>query len=41
MKRLILIGVAAVLTAVLAFSQTSRAHDLKLLPERVHRGYYL
>ena len=40
MKRVILIGVAWLLPAVLSFSQTSRSHDLKLLPENVHWGYY-
>jgi acetamidase/formamidase len=40
MKRLILIGVAVVLTGVLAFSQTSRTHELTLLPQNVHWGYY-
>ena len=40
MKRVILIGVACLLPAVLSFSQTPRIHDLKLLPANVHWGYY-
>jgi len=40
MKRAVLIGVAWLLPAVLSFSQTPRIHDLKLLPQNVHWGYY-
>jgi acetamidase/formamidase len=40
MKRLMLIGVATVMAAGVASPQTSRTHDLKLLPENVHWGYY-
>jgi acetamidase/formamidase len=40
MKRLIPMSGAAALIAVAAFSQTARTHDLKLLPENVHWGYY-
>jgi acetamidase/formamidase len=40
MKKLILIGVPGLMAAVLAFSQTSPTHELKLLPENVHWGYY-
>jgi len=40
MKRLIFVTVAWVLPTVLAFSQTSPTHELKLLPENVHWGYY-
>jgi acetamidase/formamidase len=40
MKKLMLVGGASVLTAALAFAQTSRTHDLKLLPANVHWGYY-
>lgn len=40
MKRVVLIGVAWLLPGVVSFSQTPRIHDLKLLPENVHWGYY-
>src|SRR5215467_15304861 len=42
MKKPILIGAAVLLSAaaVRIWSQTSRTHDLKLLPENVHWGYY-
>src|SRR5471032_3257014 len=39
MKRLMFIGVAIVLTSALAFAQ-ARTHELKLLPQNVHWGYY-
>jgi len=38
--RLIMFGVAALMTAGVASSQAPRTHDLKLLPEHVHWGYY-
>ena len=38
--RLIVLGLAALTTAAIASSQSSRTHDLKLLPEHVHWGYY-
>ena len=40
MKKLMLAAGAVALTAAGASSQTSRTHDLKLLPENVHWGYY-
>lgn len=40
MKKLIVGGIAWVLGAALAFSQSSRTHELRLLPENVHWGYY-
>jgi hypothetical protein len=36
---LVLTGVAIALTSALAFAQ-ARTHDLKLLPQNVHWGYY-
>jgi acetamidase/formamidase len=38
--RLIMFGVAALMTAGVASSQAPRTHDLTLLPEHVHWGYY-
>jgi len=40
MKRLIFTCVAWILAGPLAFLQSSRTHELKLLPENVHWGYY-
>jgi acetamidase/formamidase len=40
LTRLIVVGVATVMAAAAASSQTARTHDVKLLPEHVHWGYY-
>src|SRR5438094_8375884 len=40
MKKLIFVSVAWVLAAAFPVAQTPRTHDLKLLPENVHWGYY-
>ena len=40
MKNPIFVGMAWGLAAALAYGQTSRTHELKLLPENVHWGYY-
>ena len=40
MKTRLLTAGSVVLASALAFSQTPRTHDLKLLPENVHWGYY-
>jgi len=40
MKTLTFVTLAWVLPTVLAFPQTSAFHELKLLPENVHWGYY-
>src|SRR5438552_19181229 len=41
MKRLILIGAVLVMAgALVIWSQSSRTHELKLLPANVHWGYY-
>jgi acetamidase/formamidase len=40
MKKLLLLASALVLASALTFAQASRTHDLKLLPENVHWGYY-
>jgi len=40
MKKLTLVAGAVALTSAGALSQTSRTHDLKLLPANVHWGYY-
>src|SRR6266699_588811 len=40
MKKLQLLAGGLVLASALVCSQTSRTHDLKLLPENVHWGYY-
>lgn len=40
MKKLILATVAAVLAATDAFPQSARLHELTLLPQNVHWGYY-
>src|SRR5215467_6152311 len=40
MKRLIFIGAALLTAAALASPQSARTHELKLLPENVHWGYY-
>ena len=40
MKNLTVVGVAWILAATVALSQSSRTHELKLLPENVHWGYY-
>jgi acetamidase/formamidase len=40
MTRLILVCVAAALTSAAGSPQPARTHDLKLLPENVHWGYY-
>lgn len=40
MRPLQFIGIACILAAGLAFGQTPRTHDLKLLPQNVHWGYY-
>ena len=39
MKKLLLLGGAIALTSTLTFAQ-ARTHDLKLLPQNVHWGYY-
>lgn len=40
MKTVILVTVAGVLAAALVFPQSSQPHELKLLPQNVHWGYY-
>ena len=41
MRRLILLSVAlTIVGAIVMWSQSGRTHDLKLLPENVHWGYY-
>src|SRR5574341_2635788 len=40
MKKLTLLTTAVVLMAALASPQSARTHDLTLLPEHVHWGYY-
>jgi acetamidase/formamidase len=40
MKKLILVTVSGVFAAALVFSQSSKPHELKLLPQNVHWGYY-
>lgn len=40
MKKLILTTITAALPAAVALAQSSRPHELKLLPENVHWGYY-
>ena len=40
MRKMTLVAGVVALTAVGAFSQTSRTHDLKLVPANVHWGYY-
>lgn len=40
MKRRILLAIAGTLAAPLAFSQSSQPHELKLLPQNIHWGYY-
>src|SRR5213594_3670517 len=40
MKKLIFASVAWVVAAAFPVAQTPRTHDLKLLPENVHWGYY-
>jgi acetamidase/formamidase len=40
MKKTTLVTVAGVLAATLVFPQSSRLHELKLLPQNVHWGYY-
>jgi acetamidase/formamidase len=38
--RVVVLSVASAMAAALASPQTARMHDLKLLPENVHWGYY-
>ena len=40
MKRLMFVAVAAALTPAAGSPQSARTHELKLLPENVHWGYY-
>jgi len=40
MQKLVLGTVAGILAAAFAFSQPSQPHELKLLPQNVHWGYY-
>jgi acetamidase/formamidase len=40
MKRLIFVGAPALMAASLASPQSARTHELRLLPENVHWGYY-
>ena len=40
MQKVILVTVAAMLAGAFAFSQPSQPHELKLLPQNVHWGYY-
>jgi acetamidase/formamidase len=40
MQKLVLVTVAVILAAAFAFSQPSQPHELKLLPQNVHWGYY-
>jgi len=40
MNRLILVTTAGIFAAALLFSQSSQPHELKLLPQNVHWGYY-
>src|SRR5262245_62349998 len=40
MKRLIFVGAALLMAASLAWPQSARTHELKLLPGNVHWGYY-
>jgi acetamidase/formamidase len=40
MKKFLLVSVAFVVAVAVALPQSNRTHDLKLLPENVHWGYY-
>jgi acetamidase/formamidase len=40
MKKFLLVSVAFVVAVAVALPQSTRTHDLKLLPENVHWGYY-
>src|SRR2546426_8359277 len=40
MKKFIFVGLACLGAAAFAVPQSPRTHDLKLLPENVHWGYY-
>ena len=40
MQKVILVTVVAILAGAFAFSQSSQPHELKLLPQNVHWGYY-
>ena len=40
MKRAVLLAIAGMMSAVLARAQAPRSHDLTLVPQHVHWGYY-
>lgn len=40
MKRAIVVAVSAVVAWAVVYAQSSRTHELKLLPQNVHWGYY-